>query len=281
MSKSVSKRFIMYVTKYLFKNTDICRFYLTDRGFFSEINNLIFAIYYLDQYKKKIIIDSSYFVYEWDNNKQCIFDSKYTFVKGSNFLFKRLITKNFMKSYFWIEFRNNITSTLLQDQHVISKLRSIQNDVYRLLPLWERDSDLPEKYVGIHIRRGDKVYGDTKEADKAELKKYLSLIPDKYSKLPLFVVTDDETVLKELKNMHRQFFTYFDPIDIRINEREFRKADKTYVKQHTIHFLRDVDLLINGECFIGSYSSNVGRFIALKRDFKESYSVDCKWYEMY
>lgn len=285
MIYSFVRNFKIKLSKFEFNKSDEVRFYLTKRGFFSEINNLIFAIYFCELNKKKIIIDTSYFVYEWDNSMQCIFDCKYKLVKGTSSAIRKKELKRFFNSYIWTSIRSENFKNLLKKKEVITRLREIQDSVYVLNNNFfaYEENIFSCKYVGLHIRRGDKVEGESKEADKIDLSIYVSMIPKEFKNFPIFIVTDDENVLFEFQKNYpdKRIYSFFDKNDIRVDEDKFQEADKDYVKNHIIHFLRDIDLLIKSECFIGSYSSNVGRFIALKRNFVNSYSVDCKWDEIH
>jgi len=285
MISSLVKYLKFKIAKFQFDRDEEIRFYLTSRGFFSEINNLIFAIYFCEVNNKKIVIDTSSFVYEWNKNEQCILNCNYKLVKDAHSDLKEKAIKNLEKSYIWMSIRSKKFKALLNDVSVIEKLREIQDKLYVLNPSYFNFENemISKEYVGLHIRRNDKVYGKYKEANKVDLSEYLSMIPKCFRDLPLFIVTDDDSVLKELKSSYpsKKVYSYFDKEDIRIDEKNFAKADKTYIRKHIINFLRDVDLLINSKCFIGSYSSNVGRFIALKRNFVNTYSVDCEWNEMH
>lgn len=198
-------------------------------------------------------------------------------------ILKKYNRKKFYNSYIWKKIRDKKFQDNLFDKIEVEKIRKILEKFYIFKEKIDYKKDVPLEYIGIHIRRGDKVFGKMKEAEKIEVETYLSYIPENMKTLPLFVATDDEEVIEELRKLYGKdkIYTLFSKNVIRKNEKDFEKQSKEFIKKHTLLLLKEVEILTNSKCFIGSYTSNIGRFIALRRNFINSYSVDVDWAERY
>ncbi|WP_372714890.1 hypothetical protein [Ilyobacter sp.] len=272
-------------------------FPLTFRGFYSEINNLIFAIIFLKEKKKEIIIDSSRFSYSYKDGITDYLDFDYETVnfdknKFSNFrdrkLNNELLTRYFFKNYIFKKVRDvNFRKNRINELAILMKKEINNLYKYNLKTKIKIDENinklnLPSDYVSFHIRRGDKVFGDCKEADLVlidvyfeKLKKFTSC--DK--SLNLYVATDDGNILKEIKNKYPQInlFSLYSYENVRESEKKFLNQSRETVRDHTLNLLTEVDILINSKYFIGSFSSNLGRFVGACVGLENCQSVDLSW----
>jgi len=144
-------------------------------------------------------------------------------------------------------------------------------------------SDLNDSdYLGVHIRRGDKVKAPTKEADTIEMHRYVSLacrlgVPSRR----VFLATDDINSIDE--------FRMTCPSDWLIYTRcrqdsqghlqrtfNYLPADSRF--SMTLDLIVDIHLLAKADIFLGTFSSNIGRLIHLLRGGVDSHSLDSPWY---
>ncbi|CAH1788213.1 unnamed protein product [Owenia fusiformis] len=110
--------------------------------------------------------------------------------------------------------------------------------------------------VGLHIRRGDKVFGTLKEADIIPLSKYIAEIDKHFEvlKIPtktkkrVFLATDDTNVFNEASITYKQY-TFIQ-----------LESDKTN-RSNFMETLTDMFLLAETDYFIGTFSSNLGRLV--------------------
>ena len=122
--------------------------------------------------------------------------------------------------------------------------------------------NLPEKYYGFHIRRGDKIT----EAKLISETKYMNLI-SKYSSKgikDIFISTDDYSIYENLvKNYGNKynFYTLTNDRELGYDQYTFNKFDPEIKHNSFIEFFASIDILLNSEICIGSYTSNPSVFL--------------------
>lgn len=160
----------------------------------------------------------------------------------------------------------------------------------RLIEL-NRELALPPKYVAVQIRRGDKVAGKRRETLRVQTPDYARaaldhLVPSGPC-TAVVVCTDDITAAEELADELRAMRR---KVDVRYRRRkstpdELRaghwqpKWNAMPLEQrvdHTHEFLADVEVMRHAHTLVCTYSSNVGRLVALLRDGK-TISLDDNW----
>jgi len=135
------------------------------------------------------------------------------------------------------------------------------------------DTNLPylntEKYIAIHIRRGDKTSGPWKEADGIALERYLSALKNyvqEYINCPIiaFIITDSETVIQEVSQLVDDYKKYninikWDPAEIRRDGysyklHKFGYSDSERIDEITI-FMKNMYIMEHSDKIIGSRMS--------------------------
>ena len=129
-------------------------------------------------------------------------------------------------------------------------------------------------YFTIHVRRGDKI----REAPHAQVDRYIQLA-NRLSKSPIpncHVMTDDYEVVCELRQKFRDlnFFSLCLPDSRGHDQNIFNSSSSPSRKINTINLLADLNLAMEGVFFVGTFSSNVGRLVALRRGLESTFSVD-------
>ncbi len=272
-------------------------YHLSFRGFYSEINNLLFAIIYLKEKNKEIIVDSSRFCYSYKNGITDYFNLNYETVdfdekKFINFrknkLNNYLFSEYYFKNYLFKKIRkNNFREDRLKELPVLMKkeMREIygyNKETQEKIAENIKNLNLPSDYVSFHIRRGDKVWGEFKEADFVELDEYFKKL-NKFiksdKKINLYVATDDEKVISEIRKRHPEvnLYSLYSSENVRETEADFLMKSRESVKEHTLNLLTEVEILINSRYFVGSFSSNLGRFVGASVGLENCASVDLSW----
>jgi uncharacterized membrane protein len=126
--------------------------------------------------------------------------------------------------------------------------------------------------VGLHIRRGDKCM----EIGGSSINSYIKKAEQLSDIRTAFVSTDDYTVYDELVKRFPNwiFFTLCNENAHGYYQNEFVKSNVNIKKRNFIEFFASIEILCTSEVFIGTFSSNVGMFIDLRRKSVDSYSVD-------
>ena len=140
--------------------------------------------------------------------------------------------------------------------------------------------NIPDNYISIHIRRGDKIV--TGEMEDINLNIYVDAIR-KYSYISnnIYIATDDVTVISYISKK-------LSDIDIKIyynKENNLKGFDeKTYNlksdpvrRDEVLNMLFDMDMMINSSFFIGTFSSNVGCVVAMYLGLDKCHSIDVSW----
>ena len=130
-------------------------------------------------------------------------------------------------------------------------------------------------YISVHIRRGDKIA----EVENTEIVEYIDKIkqntPTNINNI--FIASDDHSAIQEFKKIcpsHWNIKTFCTPHKKGHDSFMFSyEKNKKIKKQHMIDLFIDIHLLKESEFFIGTHTSNVGRFIALFKGKDKCHSV--------
>ena len=133
---------------------------------------------------------------------------------------------------------------------------------------------IPTSYAGLHIRRGDKSI----EARFKPLQDYLNIVDKATNQenFPVFIATDDQRVISEIIKISpkRPVYHFIFPENNGFDMKTFTAKDKDQQRKEIIQLLAEVQMLIEAQLFVGTFTSNVGMFVGMARDGKEIYGVD-------
>ncbi len=134
---------------------------------------------------------------------------------------------------------------------------------------------LPAKrsYGTLHIRRGDKIT----EAEHTAVDAYLAKLDEVGDSANLiFVMTDDYRVVEELRRRRPagEYVSLCSPHDSGHDQRLFNERTPEERYAATLQLVTELEIAARGEYFIGTFSSNVGRFMALLGDRQQTFGID-------
>ena len=140
--------------------------------------------------------------------------------------------------------------------------------------------NLPNEYIGVHIRRGDKITSE--EMKEIHNDKYINEII-KHSDICkyIYIATDDISIINE-------FRAILEPLGIKVyynslnnskgyDLEKFNKATKQARREEAINVLLDMDILIHSIFFIGTYTSNLSRVVPFYLGQDNCVSLDNVW----
>lgn len=280
-------------------------------GFYSEFNNMVLAVIYCLDHKIKFSIYSSDANFSCDKGWEDYFlpfcdistdefNRKYNLRDIDDL--SRLQKKKRKKLFLWkvIHYRTYLTFDVFRkcrdrklEQHsynipelnfsgdLLSLTSQIINVIYRFNEQTELEInsmiaalDLPDQYVGLHIRCGDKFI----EHEQMDCSSYIA----KAEKLSLlrvaFVFTDDYRVIETLRKDYADW-TFYTLTEF--SERGYVHSDfciiPPLVKRKTmVKLFASMEILRNSELFVGTFSANPGMFMGMCKE--KSYGVDMeKW----
>lgn len=286
----------------------------SDAGFYSELNNMVLAIIYCLQYRIKFSLYSldANFKYNvgWNDffTPFCDeisdpFHHKYNiryedplfWVHGSErlkILYWRMRHKHtYLTSDLFFKFRNVGFERMrfsIPELGLVGDLREIggciiNNLIYHFnehtnseIATLINAINLPDRYIGFHIRGGDKFV----EYELEQCITYISKAEQLSTIRDGFVLTDDYLIIEALQNdfPHWHFYTLTSPTERGYFHSEFQKLDKKDKKDNLVKLFASMEVLRKSELFIGTYSSNPGMFLGMCMDETRVYGIDFeKW----
>ena len=140
--------------------------------------------------------------------------------------------------------------------------------------------NIPDNYISIHIRRGDKIV--TGEMEDISLNIYVDAIR-KYSYISnnIYIATDDVTVIsyisKKLSDTDIKIYYNKDNKLKGFDEKTYNLKSDSVRRDEVLNMLFDMDMMINSSFFIGTFSSNVGCVVAMYLGLDKCHSIDVSW----
>jgi hypothetical protein len=123
-----------------------------------------------------------------------------------------------------------------------------------------KNLNLPKQYVSLHIRRGDKAT----EYDYLPIEKYIRHIDVNCDNL--FIATDDYSVVEYISAHYPKYciYTLCKKDDKGYQQSDFQKMNTSAKNEHMIELFTTMEIINNSLVFIGSYTSNIGRFMYMR-----------------
>ena len=292
---------------------EVCIYLGIGTGFFSEFNNLILAILYclVNKIKFKLyLVNAKGFpnnkgfeeffmpfckelIYDADTEFNNIFNfpknevevllpamkEKYGinyFVYFNSYMFNKMRNNDFRNSHFKIK-ELGIDGDIYNAFGIIAKNifrfnNETKKEIYKLI----NNLNLPKKYIGFHIRAGDKIT----EAELIKPEKYIESLKKHSDIKDIFISTDDYSVVEKLKNQYGNeynIYTLTNKKELGYNQGDFEMSNKNEKYNHLIEFFVSIEILLNSELCFGSYTSNPSIFLGAvlgKEKFIEVNSLD-------
>jgi hypothetical protein len=131
---------------------------------------------------------------------------------------------------------------------------------------------LPANYLAVHIRAGDK----TKEYEGSPLAAYMDKLKSVSDLRDVLVMTDDYRIFETLKSDYPDwsFQTLENPKQQGYQHRKNKRKSTAEKRAGTLRFFAGVELAANAEHFVGTFSSNVGKYLGMRMALKKCSAVD-------
>jgi len=139
--------------------------------------------------------------------------------------------------------------------------------------------NLPEKYIGFHIRAGDKM----QEADLWNIVNYVEKA-QKYSDLrTAFISTDDYQIIESFQAQFKDWsiYTLCGKEEKGYYFQDFLKKDPYSIKKSQYSLFASMDILSRSEIFVGTFSSNIGMFLGMRMDPTKVHGVDLENWQIW
>jgi hypothetical protein len=135
--------------------------------------------------------------------------------------------------------------------------------------------NLPKEYLGMHIRRGDKKI----EYNLFGIEDYIKKAESHSSLRSAFILTDDYRVITQLKSRFTnwQFFTLCRQDETGYVNKEFKMKNVEFRYQNLIKLFASMDILYKSNLFVGTFSSNPGMYLGMRRPKDSCEGIDFPW----
>ena len=196
-------------------------------------------------------------------------------------IWNKIWNKEFTESYF------DVPNQKLKGD-CFSCCQELIRRIWRFNPIIHQDIESAKKLIGltsisyfaIHIRRGDKI----KENSYTQIHEYIQLAKkiNKQFLEPIencFVMTDDCNVIDELQYEwpDLKIFTLCEASNSGHDQSKFNSSSLKSRRDETIKFISELNIAQESKFFVGTYSSNISRFLALIKGKSDIHSVDAEF----
>ena len=269
----------------------------SEGGFYSEFNNMIFGMIYCLKYRYKFVMYSHNSKFKIAKGWNDFFEPFCEETGASYFhrKFNRRITARSLKFKHypaWYLFKLFNQSTLLSYQLFNSffdadfekeqfdfpelglkgNLRDVSRGIVEMIYRFNTETKaavmdiiasiaLPKQYIAVNIRRGDK---DT-EFNFVPLSAYMDKAGELSALRDAFILTDDYTVIEELKKEYPQYRYY---TLVQNDERGYVHGDfiKTAIeekKANLVKLFASLEVMAGANLSIGTFTTNPGIFLGM------------------
>lgn len=268
----------------------------TGNGFYSELNSLLFSTLFCLQNKLRLELYSKDATFTFGNGWKEYFEPfcpefKNDYIgkrisrdyinnhrdKHICYLYK-IFTKNdilndiywycrsgwFEHSHFCIP-ELGIDGDIRQAMKVIIPIVYRFNDKYTaLIDKFIGDLNLPDEYISLHVRAGDKVT----ERKLITPQDYLEKAKSHSDCHNIFVATDDYRIFEQLRENNPEyiFYTSTSPEEKGYDQDKFVQSSKEYIQHNLIEMFASIRVFLQSGLFVGTFSSNPGMFVGMQLD---------------
>ena len=160
------------------------------------------------------------------------------------------------------------------------QMYQLNHDTKKHITKRMEDLKLPSNYIGVHIRRGDKITSE--EMKEIHLDNYVNtIVAHKTISTNVYIATDDVSIINDLmpKLSGLGFNLYYNTFNQSqgFNEASYNQASRQVKREETLNVLLDMEVLIHAKFFIGTYTSNLSRVVPFFLGLDHCISLDNDW----
>ena len=279
-------------------NRKLIHHFGTGNGFYSELNSLLFSTLFCLQNKLRLELYSKDAAFTFGNGWEEYFkpfcpEFKNDFIgkrisrdyinnhnnKHICYLYKIFTRNDLLNDIYWycrsgwFEHSHFNIPELEIDGDIRQAMKIVIPIVYRfnerytfIIDRFIQNLNLPKSYVSIHVRAGDKIT----ERQLITPQNYLDKAKQYSNCRNVFVATDDYRIFEHLRdsNPDYRFYTSTSPEEKGYDQDLFVKASQEHIRKNLIEMFSSIQIFLNSELFIGTYSSNPGLFVGMQLDGK-------------
>ncbi len=279
-------------------NRKLIHHFGTGNGFYSELNSLLFSTLFCLQNKLRLELYSKDAAFTFGNGWSEFFkpfcpEFKNDLIgkrisrdyinnhrdKHICYLYKIITRNDILNDIYWYcrsgWFEHNhfripelgIDGDIRQAMKIIIPIVYRFNDRYTsVIDKYIRDLNLPNDYISLHVRAGDKIT----ERDLITPQNYLEKAKMNSECRNIFVATDDYRIFEMLRDNNPQysFYTLTSPEENGYDQDKFVQSSKESIRHNLIEMFSSIRIILQSVLFVGTYSSNPGMFVGMQLDNK-------------
>jgi hypothetical protein len=268
----------------------------TGNGFYSELNSLLFSTLFCLQNKLRLELYSKDATFTFGNGWTEYFEPfcpefKNDYIgkrisrdyinnhrdKHICYLYKIFTRNDILNDIYWycrsgwFEHSHFCISELGIDGDIRQAMKVIIPIVYRfndkyttIINQFIEDLNLPDEYISLHVRAGDKVT----ERKLITPQDYLEKAKSHSDCHNIFVATDDYRIFEQLRenNTEYTFYTSTSPEEKGYDQDKFVQSSKEYIQHNLIEMFASIRVFLQSGLFVGTFSSNPGMFVGMQLD---------------
>lgn len=277
-------------------------------GFFSEFNNMVFAILYCLKYKIKFSLyskegnlaykkgwqdfflpfceETDFFLHGRYNRRAYQMKNARSFPPA---LLRVISNSQYLTQDIWEKFRRRefeseiftipelgISSASLPHaaQSIIDLIWRFNEPASMYIEEYKASVTIPSNYISMHIRAGDK----TKEKNIFSIEDYMEEAVKLDISQNLFVLTDDYRFIQSLIKKYPDWniFTLCNSSEEGYVHTEFLKLSKKEKYLRLLKLLASIDICASAEHFIGTFSSGPGNYLGMRMGEEKCTGIDYK-----
>ncbi len=280
-----------------------------DSGFFSEYNNMVLGMLYCLKHKIRFVLNSNFANFKIEQGYTDFFtpfceeDSRwihdyYNYRPHMQQGRRQAFTAQFLKHLYQVDYLTQdlwdffhervfeketfaipelgISGNLLDATQVIinNVVWKYNEEVSQAVTTITAKLKLPENYVGLHIRAGDKFM----EGEILSPSLYMTAAMEQSDCRNAFILTDDYAVIRQTKTAFPDWklYTLCREEEAGFSNAAFVKATPAFRKEKMVNLFASMDILASAEKFIGTFSSNPGMFLGMRMGQTKCVGMDLK-----
>ena len=164
-------------------------------------------------------------------------------------------------------------------REVVSRLVNItwrfNPETQALLDARRAALNLPPRYIGLHIRGGDK----RREAEPRDPSEYIEKARAVSDLRDVFVMSDDFKNIRLLRERHTdfRFHTLTSPKASGYLHRAFARRSKSVRREHHIELFASIETMRRAEAVVCAFTSNIGVFLGMAMPLERCHGLDGEW----
>lgn len=286
----------------------------SEGGFYSEFNNMVFAMIYCLKYQYRFVLYTGnskfnidkgwtdFFEPFCDEITQSWFHKKFNKretapkIKAKYYPVWQLYHLLFKNSSFTYQLFHKFYNADFERERfdfpelgIKGNLREVSREFVKMIYRFNEETyaqiisvvngiNLPAKYISLNIRRGDK---DT-EFGFVPVSAYIDKARALVDLKDVFILTDDYTVIEDLKGAHTdlKFYTLVQNTERGYVHSDFMKENSQKRKADLIKLFASLEIMAKSSLVVGTYTTNPGLFLGMYMPGDKFISVQkVSWYQ--